>query len=338
MSQRRHDTVTETMLLPVTPVGAIAAEVAPRRWLIEELWGDSSVGFLAGSPKCCKSFLGLDMAVSVASGTRCLGRYRVPQRGRVLVYLAEDGLAAVRERVAALVRHRGLALGTLDLHVITAASLRLDQPPDRERLRATIDALRPRLLLLDPLVRLHALDENHSTAMAGLLSYFRELQRSFELSIVIVHHTRKSGAGESQRGQALRGSGDLFAFFDSALYLRRSRDELLLAVEHRAAPAPEPVSLELVAEDEESLHLEISGPVVPGKERRGRDVEAAVLELLQERGPLNRTQLRHTLGVRNERLGKALESLEERGLLVRTHGGWNIPHNGASAERSLRSE
>jgi len=35
--------------------------------------------------------------------------------------------------------------------------------------------LRPRLLLLDPLVRLHSLDENHAGEVAGLLAYFRSL-------------------------------------------------------------------------------------------------------------------------------------------------------------------
>ncbi len=56
--------------------------------------------------------------------------------------------------------------------------------------------LRPRLLLLDPLVRLHGVDENHTTEMAALLAYFRTLQRQLDLSVVLVHHTRKNAAGE----------------------------------------------------------------------------------------------------------------------------------------------
>ena len=59
----------------------------------------------------------------MATGTACLGRYAVPQPGAVLVYLAEDALTVVRERVEGMVRHRGLQLAGVDIHVITAPSL-----------------------------------------------------------------------------------------------------------------------------------------------------------------------------------------------------------------------
>ncbi|NIR00534.1 MAG: AAA family ATPase, partial [Gemmatimonadales bacterium] len=57
--------------LPVLRVGEIPLEPTPRRWLIEGLWGAAAVGFIGGPPKCCKSYLGLDMAFSVATGTPC---------------------------------------------------------------------------------------------------------------------------------------------------------------------------------------------------------------------------------------------------------------------------
>ena len=57
---------------------------------MEGLWGASSVGVIGGAPKCAKTWLGLDMALSVATGTACLGKYAVPEPGPVLVYLAED--------------------------------------------------------------------------------------------------------------------------------------------------------------------------------------------------------------------------------------------------------
>ena len=115
----------------------------------------SSVGVIGGAPKCAKTWLGLDMALSVATGTACLGKYAVPEPGPVLVYLAEDALPVVRERIEGMARHRGLDLGRVEIHVITAPVLRLDRDRDRTRLRETARQLRPRLLLLDPLVRLH---------------------------------------------------------------------------------------------------------------------------------------------------------------------------------------
>ena len=111
--------------------------------------------------------------------------------------------------------------------MITAPTLRLDRDPHRGQLLETAKRLRPRLLLLDPLVRLHGIDENHATEVAGLLAYFRLLQRRLDLSVVLVHHTRKNAAGGVAAGQGLRGSSDLHAFGDSNLYLRRTRDRLV---------------------------------------------------------------------------------------------------------------
>ena len=61
-----------------------------------------------------------------------------------------------------LVRHRGLELTCVDLHVSTARSLRLDREPHRKRLLETAKRVRPRRLLLDPLARLQGVDQNNA--------------------------------------------------------------------------------------------------------------------------------------------------------------------------------
>lgn len=305
--------------LPVVRVDQIPREEQAQRWLVEQLWGESSVGVIGGAPKCSKTWLGLDLALSVATGTACLGRYAIPRSGPVLVYLAEDALPIIRERVEGMARQRGIALTGVDLHVITAASLRLDRPPHRAQLLETAQRLRPRLLLLDPLVRLHGLDENNATEVAGLLAYFRALQRQLDLSVILVHHTRKNATGGVAAGQGLRGSSDLHAFGDSNLYLRRVREGLVLSSEHRAAPAAPAVTLELVASPPEMTHLQV---VAPRHEESARTLADQVLALLPHGTTLTRGQLRATLSVQNQRLGGVLESLQAAGQLCRTPSGW----------------
>jgi hypothetical protein len=306
-------------LLPVVRVGDISSEDPAPRWLVEPLWGDTSVGVIGGAPKCAKTWLGLDLALSVATGTPCLGTYAVPRPGPALVYLAEDALVNVRQRVAGMARQRGLELATVDLHVITAATLQLDREPHRRRLFETARQLRPRMLLLDPLVRLHSLDENHAGEVAGLLAYFRSLQRQLDLSVMLVHHTRKNAATGIAPGQGLRGSGDIHAFGDSNLYLRRTRDQLVLTSEHRAAPAPPPVALQLVATDADQPHLEV---IAARHDPPPRSLPDQVLEHLAPGVVLTRSKLRDALGVQNQRLGEALDSLERTGQLRRTPAGW----------------
>jgi hypothetical protein len=305
--------------LPVVRVGEIPREDQPRRWLVDQLWGDSSVGLIGGAPKCSKTWLGLDLALSVATGTASLGRYAVARPGPVLVYLAEDALPVLRERVAGMARHRGLDLADVAMHVITAPALRLDRDPHRSRLLETAKRLRPRLLLLDPLVRLHGIDENKAGEVAGLLAYFRALQRELDLSVILVHHTRKNAAGGAAAGQGLRGSGDLHAFGDSNLYLRRTGQRLLLSSEHRAAPAPPPVCLELVATDAQTTHLEVVADV--DGQKRG-NLQDQVLAVLARSVVQTRAALRDALGVKNQRLGEALQSLEQAGRIRRTPTGW----------------
>ncbi len=179
-------------VLPVVRVAELPSDEIAERWLVEQLWCAHSVGVIGGAPKSAKTWLGLDMSLSVATGTPCLGKYTVPEPGPVLIYLAEDALPAVRERIEGMARYRGLDLDQVEIHVITAPVLRLDQDRDRTRLWETVRRLRPRLLVLDPLVRLHGIDENHAGDVAELLGYFRSLQRQLGLSVLLVHHTRKN--------------------------------------------------------------------------------------------------------------------------------------------------
>lgn len=306
--------------LPTLPVHAIDPHSAKARWLVQDLWGAAAVGVIGGPPKACKSWLGLDLAVSVASATACLDRFHVETPGPALVYLAEDALPQVRDRVAQLCLHRGLSLLGLDLHVVTAPSLRLDLEHDRRALDATLSALQPKLLVLDPLVRLHRLDENSAAEVSGLLGFLRELNRRHHVAIALVHHMAKRSRRDP--GQALRGSSDLHAWTDSACYLLpRPEQRLRLTVEHRAAPAPEPMLLRLAAGDGEPARLELDGNL--DEPPPLADAVRAELRIAGE--PRSRAALRHTLRVNNARLGDALLSLEQRGLVVRTPDGWSLP-------------
>src|SRR5215472_7395515 len=86
-------------LLPVQRASELSSSGPQTQWLVEGLWSDQAVGILGGEPKCCKSFLALDVAVSVASGAHCLRQFPVRRTGKVLLFPAEDSLAIVRQRL-----------------------------------------------------------------------------------------------------------------------------------------------------------------------------------------------------------------------------------------------
>lgn len=304
--------------LPVVRVSAVQAVPVAHRWLVQDLWADEAVGVVGGSPKSYKSWLSLELALAVASGRPALGRFpvRAGGSGHVLVYAAEDSAAAVRERVAGLAEARGVAFDKLAMGLITVDSLRLDRPDHRDRLRATLAKIRPRLLVLDPLVRLHRADENSSAEISELLGWLRAWQREFRVAILLVHHVRKSATG--QPGQSLRGSGDLHAWGDSNLYLLRERGRLVLHAEHRSNPVPPPFAIELGG-DPPRLVVTPTDTGAPDRALAERVLQALT------RQPLTRTELRERLHVRNETLGAVLDHLEAEGQILRVDGRLAVP-------------
>lgn len=308
-------------LLPVEPACRLNARQPEERWLIESLWAHEAVGIVGGEPKCCKSYLALDMAVAVASGRPCLGRFPVRRSGRVLLFAAEDALHEVRARLDGIARSRGIALEELDVQVITAPTVRLDLAPDRERLANTVGALRPSLLVLDPFVRLHRIDENASGEVAPLLAFLRELNRAHGLAVLLVHHAKKNGS-KARAGQALRGSSEFHAWGDSNLYLRRRGDALLLTVEHRAASGLTDIRLELGTDPAPALRL---AEDAPSPEPPVPDLRARLLQTLgQAERPLRSVELRRACRTRNQTLLEHLGQLVEEGLVAHDAGGYRL--------------
>ena len=316
MSPRERET------LPVVRAADLEELDPAHRWLIEPLWIHAGVGTIGGLPKSCKSWLGLDMAVSVASGTPCLDTFPVRDPGGVLLYMAEDAGSLVKARLRGLCRHRGLDLNSLPIDVITAPVVRLDLPADQQRLEETVYRRAPRLLLLDPFVRLHQVNENAAGEVAAILGYLRALQRAYHVALIVTHHSRKNGSATG--GISLRGSGDFFAWVDTALSLRRRQHTLLLSVEHRAAAIPDPLTLSLLG-TEQDMHLGIVHAEQPAAPAAPTDhLEDTILKALENAGNdgLSRAALRAAVRVRNQRLGEALTRLAATGQVTRRGDRW----------------
>lgn len=311
--------------LPVLPAHRLEVTAPERRWLVEGLWSSEAVGIIGGEPKCCKSFLALQLATAVASGQPCLGRFAVKQPGRVLLYAAEDALHVVRDRLEGLCTRQDLSLAELDLWVITAPRLRLDLHDDRQHLIETVEQLKPTLLILDPFVRLHRVDENVSAAVAPLLDFLRGIQRRSDCAIAVVHHSRKGGAVRA--GQALRGSSEFHAWGDSNLYLRRHGGETLsLSVEHRAQPGQQGIPLRLAIDgDHAALVIADEDASVESTAPTQSERQRVLTALREHEDPMSRAEIRDRCRMRTETLGRLLKSLAHDGEILRDGKRWRLP-------------
>jgi hypothetical protein len=303
-----------------------AAHVEPlapeRRWLVEDLWLAEGVGILGGAPKCWKTWLAAELAVAVATGTPALGRFAVRDPGPALLFCAEDSPATLRQRLDGLVSVRNRKLADVPLLLLDVDVLRLDRQLDLERLTATVARTKPKLLVLDPFVRLARIDENSATEVSAVLGALRALQREHGLAVLVVHHARKSPAAHP--GQSLRGSSDFAAWGDSNLYLARSSARRVLTLEHRSAAAPSPLELDLVAEPATHLVVVSSEDPTDIDNAIVDDTADQVLRALRDAdAPLTKADLRERLHRRNEDVRVALDALYQRGLARRGPDGWS---------------
>jgi hypothetical protein len=298
------------------PAARVAETTAPVRWLLDGLFLAGGAGILGGAPKTGKSFLALEFAVAVASGTPGAGHWAVTSPGPVLLLAAEDPLAVVVQRLAALAAARARALATLPVDLIVEPVVRL--PDGLTRLAATVAQRRPVLLILDPLIRVHRADENSAPEMAAILDGLRTLARDSGCAVLLVHHTRKAPALGSP-GHGLRGSSDLHAFGDSTLYLRRlgANGPLELRIEHRAAACPPPLRLCLRVEGD-------TARFVPDDVASANPLRERLLTLVRRApAPLSTATLRTALGVRKQVLVDLLRTLVAEGRLDRAgREGW----------------
>lgn len=311
-------------------------------WLVENLWGARAVGIIGGEPKSLKSFLALELALSVSSGTAALSCFAVPVPGPVLLFPAEDAQHIVLDRLEKLASGKGLRLEDLPLYVITEAYLHLDDEKGRADLEELASSLRPRLIILDPFVRMHTGDENASSSIVPVLSFLRTLERRYECSVILVHHMRKH-SGSMRGGQSLRGSGELHAWGDSNLYLRWKEKTLVLTAEHRAHQAPmdqqidlkgDQSALRLTATDynedepvetnnspQRAVAIPAPSPNLPKHTPKERVL--AALSACDK--PISQRRIRKVCGMRMVTVAEVLGELQASGTVLRVPEGYCLP-------------
>jgi hypothetical protein len=305
------------------------AEIEPlppeRAWLIEQLWLNAAVGILGGHSKSYKTYLAAELSLAVASGAPALGCFPVSSRGPVLFYGAEDSLQALRSRFDGLATVRKLSLASLPIYLLDTPTIRLDRDNDLLRLNKAIESLKPRLLVLDPFVRLARIDENSSADVASVLASLRAIQRAHDLAVMVVHHARKSPASHPMN--ALRGSSDFAAWSDTNLYLARKEKSLTLAIQHRSAPSPSPLALSFEVDPAPHLvilnHNQLTTDL--REEQAVSSLQEEILALLKRSTqPLSTTEIRDQLHKRKADVVEALKTLAAKKLIQRDLFGWQI--------------
>jgi hypothetical protein len=290
-----------------------AAEVIkrpPPEVLVEGLLFRSTLALLYGRPKSYKSFLALDLALSVAGG-RDWGD-RTTAQGPV-VYVAAEGLAGLGKRIQAWEQAYGFKRrATGEEFCVLPEKVRLLELGDVAALVDLARLVQPRLVVLDTLNRcLVGGDENDSEDMGRAVDAIDQVRQA-STTVLVVHHADKAG-------RHYRGHSSLEGAVDTVLKLERTGKVITLTSEAQkdAEEAP-PIQLRTTREQvgaDTSLVLYCHGGNGSFADEMA-PAEATVLELLGSTfgsSGASASQLLRTSELPERSFYRALKALEERG-------------------------
>jgi hypothetical protein len=229
---------------PLVSFGALTTTQQPpeQGWLVEGIWPEGARGWIAGEPKLGKSWLAMDLSLSIVTGTKFLDTYAVKQRGPVFYLTEESTEYKVLNRFRMLAKGHGLAESLLanDLHLYVRKGVLLTDPEWLAFIRREMERLHPVMVIADPMRRYHLNPENQAHEVAPILDAAAQIQGAGPkpTAFVFVHHMRKvaQANADARPGQQLAGSRDLHAWSDAAIYcvgVRSIHNRLLAEVEFK---------------------------------------------------------------------------------------------------------
>lgn len=260
--EQRSDEVTEQLEEEANRpsparLGMLLENIPQPVWIVDGIWTRGACGFIAGQPKSYKSWLGLDLAMSVSTGMPFLGHFRVVNQGPVLYVQEEDGLPILKQRTdkiwpgkqadrvrsdgnGGLVWEPGEEAGALKdapLDAYVKEGFTLSDPSWQSWLDDTLTDGEYVLVVLDPLMMM-AGDVEENRAQEMTTKVFRPLKQLADkhgTAICLVHHMRKQSAGSADMrgGQLMLGSVANHAWAEDSLYVRLNKGDLVVERESK---------------------------------------------------------------------------------------------------------
>ena len=109
--------------------------------------------------------------------------------------------------------------------------INLSDPGWEEPLKQSLETIKPSLVIMDSLVRMHRGDENDASEMARFFAALTKLREEFGCAFLITHHLRKRAQVAKLNGisERLRGSSDISAYADTVVGIDRVDERLILS-------------------------------------------------------------------------------------------------------------
>jgi AAA domain-containing protein len=266
-----------------------------------------------GLPKEVKSWLGLGLAVDVASGRKALDYFDTPHPAKTLYVQVEDSEALTRQRLRLVVPQRGLGRLVGQLKIVPRCGLNLMDEEWVALLEQEIQKFKPELVVLDVFRRLFRGNVNEAEQTAGFFRVLDTLRDTYGCAIVLIHHARKNNESAAIQTMAL-GSVNITAWPEVLIYTSNKRKvgSATVAALQLEGKDPLPDGLEIVVDSE-------SDPVVRVQAKAGNEVKL-IQAMIKETPGLLQTELQKKARIPEKRLRKILKDGVEQGLWEEKRG------------------
>jgi hypothetical protein len=247
-----------------------------------------SLGMIFGDPGSGKSFVAVDLALSVATGTPFHGR--AVRQGPVFL-IAGEGHNGLTRRFAAWSLHRGVSIESAPLFVSNRPAQFLDAASAASVTEAVQELAaqygKPALIEIDTLARNYGPgDENSTSDMSAFVAAMDDLKAEFSgCAVALVHHT---GHGDKKRA---RGAIALKGALDWEYLVEKSGEAIVLTgTKMKEAELPKPVAFALdnvtLRDGASSAALRETEAPVRTTKLKGKDevAMAALTEALEKYG------------------------------------------------------
>lgn len=291
---------------------------------------------LIGATKAEKSWMMLDLCLSIAIGEPWLETFPTTQGG-VLLIDAELHRESLAHRVAIAAEARGLSPGDYDnLHTTTLRGIR-DVSLESVTEWIELHGQGMRFIAIDPLYRLLGRDksENDNTSVGADYQLIDSAAGSTDAGMGIVHHASKGNQAHKQTTDVGSGAGSFSRACDAHLVIRPHKQEghIVLDGEVRSFSRLHPTVFRREFPVWRPTDLDPTDIKQAG--RRGtplRTVVSAVVAVLQQ-GPQTESKLSEITGHKPKLITDAINRLSTDGRITRsdvrqrnnqTYDGWML--------------
>lgn len=194
-------------------------------WLVPGIFAKKSIGLLAGLQETCKTWMAIDLALSVVSGTPWMGKFHTV-KGRVLYIEQERFKGETQRRFKALLAGRGQKLSdTEGLNVLTGTHFKLNDQKSVNDLVDVLNSYHPDLVIVDSFSTFHSVNENNKSELQPVMETIKRLRTEAECAFVFVDHESKMAYGAEAEADpnagTISGSQAKLAVVESILTVRK---------------------------------------------------------------------------------------------------------------------